>query len=66
MGHGLPDESRAGRQLLKDYTAGRLIHCLMPPGVGGCECGCGWGWGCGCGFEGAFCQGELTRYVSFV
>ncbi|KAF5842692.1 hypothetical protein DUNSADRAFT_5768 [Dunaliella salina] len=23
---------RAGRQLLKDYTAGKLVHCLMPPG----------------------------------
>uniref|UniRef100_A0A7S3R0I0 G domain-containing protein n=1 Tax=Dunaliella tertiolecta TaxID=3047 RepID=A0A7S3R0I0_DUNTE len=32
VGHGLPDESRAGRQLLKDYTAGKLVHCLMPPG----------------------------------
>eukprot|EP00983_Pelagomonas_calceolata_P065354 1148558-Pelagomonas_calceolata.AAC.4 len=33
VGHGLPDESRAGRQLLKDYTAGKLVHCLMPPGA---------------------------------
>lgn len=32
-GSGLPDESRAGRQLLKDYTSGKLLHCTLPPGA---------------------------------
>ena len=32
-GAGLPDETRAGRALLKDYTAGKLLHCEWPPGV---------------------------------
>ncbi len=31
-GGGLPDEARAGRTILKDYTAGRLVHCQLPPG----------------------------------
>lgn len=31
-GGGLPDEARAGRAILKDYTAGRLVHCQLPPG----------------------------------
>ncbi len=31
-GRGLPDETRAGRQLLRDYTAGKLVFCLLPPG----------------------------------
>jgi large subunit GTPase 1 len=31
-GSGLPDESRAGRQMLKDYTAGKLLYCCLPPG----------------------------------
>lgn len=29
---GLPDEARAGRQVLRDYTSGRLLHCRLPPG----------------------------------
>lgn len=28
---GLPDETRAGRQLLKDYVAGKLLFCRLPP-----------------------------------
>ena len=32
-GSGLPDETRTGRQLLKDYTAGRLAYCEWPPGA---------------------------------
>lgn len=32
VGMGLPDESRAGRQIMKDYTSGKLLHCLLPPG----------------------------------
>eukprot|EP00850_Spirogloea_muscicola_P020569 SM000220S07048 [mRNA] locus=s220:69483:71828:- [translate_table: standard] len=28
---GLPDETRASRQLLKDYTAGKLLFCHLPP-----------------------------------
>ncbi len=31
VGNGLPDEARAGRLLLKDYTAGKLIYCEQPP-----------------------------------
>jgi large subunit GTPase 1 len=31
-GGGLPDEARAGRTILKDYTAGRLVFCQLPPG----------------------------------
>jgi hypothetical protein len=31
VGNGLPDEARAGRLLLKDYTDGRLLHCEHPP-----------------------------------
>ncbi|GFR44328.1 hypothetical protein Agub_g5541, partial [Astrephomene gubernaculifera] len=31
-GSGLPDETRAGRQFLRDYTNGKLVYCLMPPG----------------------------------
>ena len=31
VGNGLPDEARAGRLLLKDYTAGKLVHCEEPP-----------------------------------
>ncbi|KXZ45888.1 hypothetical protein GPECTOR_49g472 [Gonium pectorale] len=31
-GSGLPDETRAGRQILRDYTSGKLVYCLMPPG----------------------------------
>lgn len=30
---GNPDEARVARFLLKDYVAGRLIHCELPPGV---------------------------------
>lgn len=29
---GLPDEVRAGRQILKDYTNGKLLFCKLPPG----------------------------------
>jgi len=32
-GAGLPDETRAGRALLKDYTSGKLLFCEWPPGV---------------------------------
>ncbi|PNW71778.1 hypothetical protein CHLRE_16g680944v5 [Chlamydomonas reinhardtii] len=32
-GSGLPDETRAGRQILRDYTNGKLVYCLLPPGV---------------------------------
>ena len=36
VGHGLPDEARAGRAILKDYCDGRLLACEWPPGhVGG-------------------------------
>ncbi|OHS95746.1 hypothetical protein TRFO_38134 [Tritrichomonas foetus] len=28
-----PDEARAARLVLKDYVAGKLIHCELPPGV---------------------------------
>jgi large subunit GTPase 1 len=31
-GSGLPDETRTGRQLLKDYTSGKLAYCEWPPG----------------------------------
>ncbi len=31
VGAGLPDEARAGRLLLRDYTAGKLLHCEWPP-----------------------------------
>ncbi|KAE9616783.1 hypothetical protein Lal_00034818 [Lupinus albus] len=30
---GLPDETRASRQILKDYIDGKLPHYAMPPGV---------------------------------
>ncbi|KAJ2665127.1 hypothetical protein IWW48_000394 [Coemansia sp. RSA 1200] len=30
-GEGNPDESRAARVLLKDYVAGKLVHCSPPP-----------------------------------
>lgn len=32
VGLGLPDEARAGRLLLKDYTSGKLTYCERPPG----------------------------------
>jgi len=32
VGAGLPDEVRAGRLLLKDYTSGKLLWCSLPPG----------------------------------
>ena len=31
-GAGLPDESRAGRVILRDYTNGKLVYCMLPPG----------------------------------
>ncbi|CAL5227407.1 g10365 [Coccomyxa viridis] len=31
VGNGLPDEARAGRLLLKDYTSGKLTYCEQPP-----------------------------------
>ncbi len=31
VGNGLPDEARAGRLLLRDYTAGKLLFCEWPP-----------------------------------
>ncbi|KAF6139259.1 hypothetical protein GIB67_021469, partial [Kingdonia uniflora] len=30
---GLPDETRAARQILKDYLDGKLLHFEMPPGM---------------------------------
>jgi len=30
---GNPDEARAARYVLKDYTSGRLLYCHPPPGV---------------------------------
>ena len=32
-GAGLPDETRAGRAILKDYTSGKLLYCEWPPGM---------------------------------
>ena len=32
-GSGLADETRTGRQVLKDYTSGRLVYCEWPPGT---------------------------------
>ncbi|CAA0818867.1 GTPase LSG1-2 [Striga hermonthica] len=32
---GLPDETRAARQILKDYIDGKLQHFELPPGVSG-------------------------------
>lgn len=32
---GLPDETRAARQILKDFIDGKLPHYEMPPGMGG-------------------------------
>jgi large subunit GTPase 1 len=32
-GGGLPDETRAGRAILKDYTSGKLLFYEWPPGV---------------------------------
>ena len=37
VGHGLPDEARAGRAILKDYCDGRLLACEWPPGHPGAE-----------------------------
>ena len=31
-GSGLPDESRSGRVILRDYTSGKLLYCVLPPG----------------------------------
>ena len=30
-GRGLPDEHRAARKVLKDYTSGKLLYCHPPP-----------------------------------
>ncbi|KAL8246160.1 hypothetical protein R6Q59_007376 [Mikania micrantha] len=32
---GLPDETKAARQILKDYIDGKLVHYEMPPGMSG-------------------------------
>lgn len=32
---GLPDEARAARSLLKDFTSGKLLFCEIPPGYDG-------------------------------
>ena len=32
-GSGLPDETRAGRRLLKDYVDGKILYCKAPPGA---------------------------------
>ena len=29
---GRPDQTRSGRQIIKDYTNGHLVHCESPPG----------------------------------
>ncbi|CAN6339020.1 unnamed protein product [Urochloa humidicola] len=34
---GLPDETRAARQILKDYIDGKIPHFELPPGVTGVE-----------------------------
>ncbi len=31
---GLPDETRAGRRILKDYVDGKILYCKAPPGAG--------------------------------
>jgi hypothetical protein len=31
VGNNLPDEAKAGRLLLKDYTSGKLVFCERPP-----------------------------------
>jgi large subunit GTPase 1 len=31
VGSGLPDETRSGRQILKDFVSGKLLHCMLPP-----------------------------------
>jgi large subunit GTPase 1 len=31
--HGNPDEARAAKIVLRDYVAGKMIHCELPPGV---------------------------------
>jgi len=30
---GRPDQSRAGRIILKDYVSGKLVHCVAPPTI---------------------------------
>ncbi|XP_022794124.1 large subunit GTPase 1 homolog isoform X2 [Stylophora pistillata] len=30
--HGIPDESRSARYVLKDYVKGKLLYCIAPPG----------------------------------
>lgn len=30
-GYGAPDQTRAGRLIIKDYINGKLLHCTMPP-----------------------------------
>ncbi len=37
VGHGLPDEARAGRAILKAYCDGQLLACEWPPGHPGAE-----------------------------
>jgi large subunit GTPase 1 len=38
VGHGgLPDETRAARQILKDYIDGKIPHYELPPGVSSSE-----------------------------
>ncbi len=37
VGHGLPDEARAGRAILKAYCDGQLLACEWPPGHAGAE-----------------------------
>ncbi|CAG9314909.1 unnamed protein product [Blepharisma stoltei] len=32
IGSGLPDESKAGKIVLKDYVNGKLLYCHLPPG----------------------------------
>lgn len=31
--HGLPDQARSARYILKDYVTGRLLYCEPPPGT---------------------------------
>ena len=48
-GSGLPDETRASRQVLKDYCCGKLLYCTLPPreGAPGGEQPAGWAPGVG-------------------
>jgi large subunit GTPase 1 len=62
-GAGLPDETRAGRAILKDYTSGKLLFCEWPPGMAPAPSARGGGGGGaggagGAGGEGADAEAE--------